>query len=58
MDWIGATTKLQRILLSWDYWDLVRKSEEGGGPFETLRSVPHSFSDMKVVLRTAMQEAM
>uniref|UniRef100_A0A7S0WSL5 Helicase ATP-binding domain-containing protein n=1 Tax=Chlamydomonas leiostraca TaxID=1034604 RepID=A0A7S0WSL5_9CHLO len=47
VDAVGATTKLQRILLSWDYWDLVRKSNEGGGPFETLRTVPNSFADMK-----------
>ncbi|KAF5835699.1 P-loop containing nucleoside triphosphate hydrolase protein [Dunaliella salina] len=47
VDTAAATAKLHRILLSWDYWELVRKSEEGGGPFDNLRSVPDNFKDMK-----------
>ncbi len=48
VDTAAATTKLHRILLSWDYWELVRQSEEGGGPFENLRAVPDTFRDIRV----------
>ncbi len=47
VDAVGAQGKLQRLLLTWDYWHLVAKAEEGGGPFETLRLVPSTFADMK-----------
>lgn len=48
MDSASAQLKLQRILLTWDYWDLVYKAEEGGGPFETLEDIPNEFKDVHV----------
>ena len=53
VDHVAATTKLHRTLLAWDYWDLVARQGEGRGPFETLRSVPNTFTDMKVTAMTA-----
>ncbi|KAL6754526.1 AAA domain-containing protein [Haematococcus lacustris] len=47
VDAASASIKLQRIVLSWDYWDLVRRAEEGGGPFENLREIPRTFRDVK-----------
>ncbi len=43
-----AVAKLQRILLTWDYWDLLNKVEEGGGPSETLQEIPNVFKDAQV----------
>ncbi|KAJ9510377.1 hypothetical protein QJQ45_015835 [Haematococcus lacustris] len=54
VDAASASIKLQRIVLSWDYWDLVRRAEEGGGPFENLREIPRTFRDVKVAPRVAI----
>jgi hypothetical protein len=46
---------LHRILLSWNYWELVSKAEEGGGPNDSLRPVAHTFKDIKVRLALSTQ---
>lgn len=48
MDVSQAAQKLQRIVLSWDYWELNRRSQEGKGALDKLRAVPSTFKDIKV----------
>lgn len=48
VDAVGATQRLHRIMLAWDYWEVNEKLEESGGVFDKLRAVPSSFSSMKV----------
>jgi hypothetical protein len=51
-DIAASTAKLHKILLSWDYWELVRRTEEGEGPSdETLRPVQDTFKDIKARTR-------
>ena len=40
--------QLQRVLLSWDYWELSTKAEEGQGTIADLRQVPQTFSSTEV----------
>ncbi len=47
VDHINAQAKLQRIVLSWDYWSLAARADEGHGVFDTLKPVPNTFADVK-----------
>lgn len=46
----SATLRLQQILLSWDYWDLTARSDNGEGamPVERLKKVPGTFASVQV----------
>jgi len=48
VDSVGATQRLHRTVLAWDYWDVNEKLDEEGGVFSSLRAVPSTFSSMKV----------
>lgn len=48
VDAVGATQKLHKVLLPWDYFHLCEKAEEGGGVYEELRPVPTKFNTIKV----------
>jgi hypothetical protein len=48
VDAVGSLLKLQRTILTWDYYSLAAKAEEGGGPFDNLRRVPSTFKDIQV----------
>ena len=48
VDAVGATQRLHKILLSWDYWEVNEKLEDIGGVFDKLREVPQTFTSMKV----------
>jgi hypothetical protein len=50
VDAVGSLLKLQRTILTWDYYSLAAKAEEGGGPFDNLRRVPNTFTDIRVGL--------
>ncbi len=40
--------RFHRILLSWDYYALCKRAEEGKGVYDTLRSVPNTFASIQV----------
>ena len=44
----SSTTRLQQILLSWDYWALADRTETGEGAMETLKAVPDTFASIQV----------
>ena len=44
----ASSLRLQKILLSWDYWDLEACTEEGSGAIKELRKVPNTFSSIQV----------
>ncbi len=48
VDAVASQQQLHKILLSWDYFDLWRRCEGGGGVFEELKKVPQTFSSFKV----------
>jgi senataxin len=48
MDVPGVTNRFHRLILSWDYFDLCERAEEGSGVYESLRRVPSSFKDIHV----------
>lgn len=43
--------RFHRILLSWDYYALCQRAEEGKGVYDTLRSVPNTFASIQVCTR-------
>ncbi|WIA30316.1 hypothetical protein OEZ86_000404 [Tetradesmus obliquus] len=47
MDVSGVTHRFHRILLSWDYFALCKRADEGKGVYDTLRSVPNTFSSIQ-----------
>ncbi|GIL49937.1 hypothetical protein Vafri_6246 [Volvox africanus] len=47
VDAVGSQQQLHKILLAWDYFDLWRRCESGGGVFEDLKDVPKTFSSFK-----------
>lgn len=44
----GKPRRFHRILLSWDYYALCKRAEEGKGVYDTLRSVPNTFASIQV----------
>ena len=44
----ASSLRLQKILLSWDYWDLETCTEEGSGAIKELHKVPDTFSSIQV----------
>lgn len=44
----SSTTRLQQILLSWDYWALADRTETGEGAMETLKAIPDTFASIQV----------
>lgn len=44
----ASSLRLQKILLSWDYWDLETRTEEGSGAVKELQIVPKTFSSIQV----------
>ncbi len=44
----NSTIRLQQILLSWDYWDLATRTENGEGAMATLKAVPCTFASTQV----------
>ncbi|KAK9812831.1 hypothetical protein WJX72_004417 [[Myrmecia] bisecta] len=40
-------SQLHRILLSWDYWELSAKADEGEGAIDDLRQVPGTFKSVE-----------
>ena len=48
VDSVGATQRLHRTVLAWDYWDVNEKLDEEGGFSKSLRAVPSTFTCMKV----------
>ena len=44
----ASSLRLQKILLSWDYWDLETCTEEGSGAIKELRKVPNTFNSIQV----------
>jgi hypothetical protein len=48
MDVSGVTHRFHRILLSWDYFALCKRADEGKGVYDTLRAVPNTFSSIQV----------
>ena len=47
-----SALRLQKILLSWDYWDLETCTEEGSGAIKELKKVPDTFSSIQVCSTT------
>ncbi len=48
MDLTAAVNSFHRIVLTWDYFRLGRRSEEGLGVYDELVPVPTSFADIQV----------
>ncbi len=48
VDAVASQQKLHKILLSWDYFDLWKKCEAGGGVHDELKPVPQTFSTVEV----------
>lgn len=48
VDAVASQQKLHKILLSWDYFDLWKKCEEGGGVHDELKPVPQTFNTVEV----------
>lgn len=44
----SSSMRLHKILLSWDYWDLDKRTEEGEGAMPNLKAVPSTFSSVQV----------
>jgi hypothetical protein len=53
MDAAGATSRFHRILLSWDYFELSARADEGKGVYDVLKPVPNTFSSIQVRQRAA-----
>ena len=47
----GVTNRFHRLILSWDYFDLCDKAEQGSGVYDSLRNVPPIFKDIHVRAR-------
>lgn len=47
MDTQAVLKRLHKILLTWDYYELCEKAENGTGVFADLKSVPNSFKDIQ-----------
>jgi hypothetical protein len=45
---IAVICRFHRILLSWDYYALCKRAEEGKGVYDTLRRVPNTFASIQV----------
>lgn len=48
MNVTAVTQRFHRILLSWDYFDLCQRAEEGKGVYDTLQPVPNTFTSIQV----------
>lgn len=44
----SSSKRLQKILLSWDYWDLNTRTQDGEGAMPDLKAVPSTFSSIQV----------
>ena len=47
----GTPEGLQRIILSWDFWDIEENAANGGGVFPDLETLPKSFDSAEVSCR-------
>ncbi|KIY92845.1 hypothetical protein MNEG_15119 [Monoraphidium neglectum] len=47
MDVSGATNRLHQILLTWDYFRLWDRQEQGLGVYDSLRAVPDTFDSIQ-----------
>eukprot|EP00775_Hariotina_reticulata_P010999 gene10999-11153_t len=47
MDVPGVVQRFHRILLSWDYFALCQRANDGKGVYDTLRPVPTTFSSIQ-----------
>jgi hypothetical protein len=47
VDAVNSTQNLHRIVLSWDYYDILEKLDAQGGIYESVRAVPSTFKDLK-----------
>lgn len=52
-----SALRLQKILLSWDYWDLEIRSEAGSGAVKELHRVPKTFNSVQVCQLWQLQTA-
>ena len=44
----GTPEGLQRIILSWDFWDIEESASKGGGIIPDLETLPKSFDSAEV----------
>jgi hypothetical protein len=51
MDVAAVVSRFHRILLSWDYFALCGRAEEGKGVYDSLRRVPNTFASIQVRAR-------
>lgn len=49
MDQQMQREKLQREFMSWNYWDLLKRADTGGGVHDTLRQLPLTFTSAEVL---------
>lgn len=47
----GTPEGLQRIILSWDFWEIDRSVTHGGGVIPELEALPQSFDSAEVCCR-------
>ncbi|GFR51044.1 hypothetical protein Agub_g13208, partial [Astrephomene gubernaculifera] len=47
VDAVASQQQLHKILLSWDYFELWKRCEAGGGVYEELKPVPQTFASIK-----------
>ena len=48
MDRQELKEKLQRVYMSWNYWDLLKRTNAGEGVHDTLRPLPLTYSSVDV----------
>ncbi len=46
----GTPEGLQRIILSWDFWEIEDNASNGGGVIPDLEALPKSFDSAEVLL--------
>ena len=49
----GTPEGLQRIILSWDFWEIDRSVTQGGGVIPELEALPQSFDSAEVCGRAS-----
>ena len=57
MDQQTQREKLQREFMSWNYWDLLKRADTGGGVHDTLRQLPLTFASAEVHARALLSLA-
>jgi hypothetical protein len=48
MDRQQLKEKLQRVYMSWNYWDLLKRTNAGEGVHDQLRPLPVTYSCVEV----------